>query len=106
MKTVYLCRVKDLKKPKVELTEVQRQIGAVLKQIIASVSLLPATGFDSVCSFNILVYTKDNMEVPADWQESHANAIPNAQQLRFRKIDTNIHQVDTCVTYKAPEYEL
>ena len=72
-----------------------------MKQIVASVSLLPATGLDSVCSFNILVYTKDNVDVPADWQESTAHMIPDSQQLKFRQIHTSVHQVDTCVTYRS-----
>lgn len=99
-------RKKDLRKPTLEISEIQRQIGAVLKQIVASVSLLPATGLEAVYSFNILVYTKDSMDVPVDWQESNAHIIPNAQQLRFRKIDTNIHKVETCVTYKTGECDL
>lgn len=82
---------------------IRRQIGSILKQIIASVSILPATPLDTVNSFNILVYTTDNTDVPADWQESNAHIIPNAQQLRFRKIDTSRHQVDTCVTYRSEE---
>ncbi|XP_055343388.1 mitotic spindle assembly checkpoint protein MAD2A-like isoform X2 [Paramacrobiotus metropolitanus] len=88
-------------KPAPTMEEIRRQIGSVLKQIVASVSILPATPLDAMNTFNILVYTKDNLDVPADWQESNPHFIRNAQQLHFRKIHTSVHEVDTCVTYRS-----
>ncbi|OQV15345.1 putative Mitotic spindle assembly checkpoint protein MAD2A [Hypsibius exemplaris] len=99
-------KAKSKLEQRMTVKDIQRQIGAVLKQIVASVSLLPATSLDSVCSFNILVYTKDNLDVPADWQESSAQTIPNAQQLRFRQVHTSVHSVESSVTYRAVDSSL
>lgn len=52
-------------------------------------------------SFNILVYTGTDTEVPTQWQDSNAHLISgNAEQVKLRSFSTSVHKVDSLVAYR------
>lgn len=80
--------------------KIKQEIRDVIRQITASVTFLPL--LDCKCSFDVLIYTNKDLEVPnADWGESEACLIANPEHVKLRSFSTNIHRVDTAVSYKA-----
>lgn len=84
------------------LKQIKNEIRDVLKQIASSVAYLPL--LDCLCSFDILIYTKDIVELPAQWVEAEPANIKNAQNVRMRSFSTNIHKMETVVTYKNEDF--
>ncbi|EOD04035.1 hypothetical protein EMIHUDRAFT_69270 [Emiliania huxleyi CCMP1516] len=72
---------------------------AIMRQITASVTFLPL--LDDACSFDLLVYTTDDVEVPRAWEESDPKHIATSDEVKLRSFTTRIHRVDACVSYKA-----
>ena len=111
--------------PKKEKTEkeIHQEIQAIVRQITASVTFLPvieekcrpsdslgqfqdmSLTFPSYTgSFNILVYTGVDTEVPTLWQDSNAHLISgNAEQVKLRSFSTSVHKVDSLVAYRLGE---
>jgi len=88
------------KNPKQKDTEeVKKEIQGVLRQITASVSFLPMLDFP--CSFDILVYTDKDLELPTLWNETGPALVADSQEVRLRSFSTMIHKVDSMVTYKT-----
>lgn len=105
----------EREKPREQL---RGEIGAIMRQITSSVSYLPL--LEERCSFDLLVYTDKQAEVPITWENSDARMIANSQQvkvkravnactrivysqmfaLQLRGFDTNIHRVDASVAYR------
>lgn len=55
-------------------------------------------------SFNILVYTGQDTEVPAAWQDSNPHLIAGtAEQVKLRSFSTSVHKVDALVAYRLGE---
>lgn len=81
-----------------ELKRIQSEIGSVMRQISATVSYLPL--LDCICSFDILIHTVKECEVPEKWNETDAVAIQNPQTVKLRSFSTGLHQVETVVNYK------
>lgn len=81
------------------LKQIQNEIRAVLTQITASVTYLPL--LDCLCSFDIQIYTKDNVNLPKEWADAQPANITNAQCVKMRSFSTNIHKMETAVTYKT-----
>lgn len=81
-----------------ELKRIQQEIGSVMRQISATVSYLPL--LDCICSFDILIHTIKDCEVPEKWDETNAVSIQNSQTVKLRSFSTGLHQVDTIVNYK------
>mmetsp|Transcript_45181 Transcript_45181/g.146821 ORF Transcript_45181/g.146821 Transcript_45181/m.146821 type:complete len:202 (+) Transcript_45181:22-627(+) len=79
--------------------EVMGEIQAIMRQITASVTFLPL--LDDACSFDLLVYTTDDVEVPRAWEESDPKHIATSDEVKLRSFTTHIHRVDACVSYKA-----
>ncbi|KAL6042035.1 MAD2 mitotic arrest deficient-like 1 [Balamuthia mandrillaris] len=77
--------------------EITGEIQAIIRQICASVTFLPL--LHARCTFDILIYTDKNTEVPLAWEESDPKEIANAQAVRLRSFDTKIHRVDAMVAY-------
>lgn len=77
---------------------IRNEIRDVLKQIASSVAYLPL--LDCLCSFDIQIYTKGDVELPKEWNEAEAANIKNAQVVKMRSFSTNIHKMETVVTYK------
>jgi len=78
---------------------IRKEIGGVIRQITASVSFLPL--LDCICSFDILIYSHKDLEVPMEWGESDACLIKNSEEVKLRSFSTNIHRVEAAVSYKA-----
>jgi len=81
--------------------EIQKEIGAIIRQITSSVSFLPL--LDQPCTFDLLIYTPHDLETPLEWEESDPRYILNSNQVRLRTFTTKIHRVDASVAYKADE---
>lgn len=90
----------DPKNPKSnkELKRIQQEIGSVMRQISATVSYLPL--LDCICSFDILIHTVMDCDVPEKWNEANPVSIQNSQTVKLRSFSTGLHQVDTVVNYK------
>lgn len=84
--------VKDDKKIKSEIRD-------VIRQITASVTFLPL--LDCLCSFDILIYTHSDTEVPSQWGESDPCYITNSEEVKLRSFSTAVHKVEAAVSYKA-----
>ena len=78
---------------------IRKDIGAVIRQITASVSFLPL--LDCICSFDILIYSHKDLEVPVEWGETDACIIQDSEEVKLRSFSTNIHRVEAAVSYKA-----
>ncbi|GIY28337.1 mitotic spindle assembly checkpoint protein MAD2A [Caerostris darwini] len=79
--------------------EIQREIRNIIRQITASVSFLPL--LENTASFEVLLYTNKDVEVPEEWADTTAHMIPEYEEVRLSNFSTNIHRVDTAVQYKA-----
>lgn len=84
-----------------EDTKIVSEIRALLTQITATVSILPL--LDEAASFDVLIYTTEDTETPVKWHESSARTIPNAQRVQLRSFSTSVHNIDTNVSFAAPE---
>lgn len=81
-----------------ELSRIQNEIRDVMRQISATVSYLPL--LDCICTFDIMIHTLQNTELPAKWDETGAIVIQNPQAVQLRSFSTGLHKVDTVVNYK------
>ncbi|XP_015907907.1 mitotic spindle assembly checkpoint protein MAD2A [Parasteatoda tepidariorum] len=84
-----------------DLKEIQKEIRNIIRQITASVSFLPL--LDNACSFDVLLYTSKDIEVPDEWADSTAHLIPDCEEVRLSNFSTSVHKVDTAVQYKTCE---
>ncbi|CAJ0948655.1 unnamed protein product, partial [Mesorhabditis belari] len=86
-------RQKDEKK-------IRQEMADVIRQITASVTFLPL--LETACLFDVLIYTKRDAtaDTPADWTDSGACLIKDAEQVQLRSFSTAIHNVHTAVQYK------
>lgn len=80
------------------LKTIRNEIRDVLKQITSSVAFLPL--LDCLCSFDIQIYTKNDIEMPPEWADAQQANIKNAQCVKMRSFSTNIHKMETAVTFK------
>jgi len=87
------------KKQEKDVAKIKQEIRDVIRQITASVTFLPL--LDCLCTFDVLIYTPDNTEVPQEWKESDAKIITNSEEVKLRSFSTGVHKVDTAVSYKA-----
>ncbi|KAL9650820.1 hypothetical protein ABK040_001870 [Willaertia magna] len=78
--------------------EIASEIQAVIRQITASVTFLPL--LNEPCTFDLLVYTSKETDVPMAWEESDPKFITNSSEVRLRSFTTKVHKVDTIVSYK------
>mmetsp|Transcript_7120 Transcript_7120/g.12784 ORF Transcript_7120/g.12784 Transcript_7120/m.12784 type:complete len:210 (-) Transcript_7120:1971-2600(-) len=81
--------------------EVMGEIQAIIRQITASVTFLPL--LDEPCSFDLLVYTSKDLKEGEDWEQSDPKYIACQQHVNLRSFSTNIHKVDTMVSYAVDE---
>lgn len=84
------------------LKQIKNEIRDVLKQIASSVAYLPL--LDCICSFDIQIYTKNDVTLPAEWADAQPANIKNAQSVKMRSFSTNIHKMETVVTYKNEDW--
>jgi len=81
--------------------EIMSEIQAIIRQITASVTFLPM--LEDQCTFDLLVYTKADSNVPQQWEESDPRYITNAADVKLRSFTTKVHKVDTMVSYKQDD---
>ncbi|KAI8883756.1 mitotic spindle checkpoint component mad2 [Backusella circina FSU 941] len=94
--------------PPADATRIQKsaeaEIRTVLRQIVSSVSYLPELTKD--CTFNVLVYANEDVEVPSNWGDSEPNLIKGGgEHVRLKSFSTLVHTVDTFVAYRLDEDE-
>ncbi len=70
------------------LKEIQQEIQAVVRQITASVTFLPL--LENPCTFDLLIYTDADANVPQAWEESDPKYVTNAAQVRLRSFTTKV----------------
>lgn len=93
------------KKKSKSLKEIHGEIQAIIRQITASVTFLPL--LNEPCSFDLLVYTKKDAQVPKKWEDSDPCYIMNSQEVKLRSFTTSVHKVESMVAYReAEEWEL
>eukprot|EP00300_Choanocystis_sp_HF-7_P011336 c1741_g1_i2.p2 GENE.c1741_g1_i2~~c1741_g1_i2.p2 ORF type:complete len:202 (+),score=35.45 c1741_g1_i2:45-650(+) len=81
------------------IKEIRQEIQAVIRQITASVTFLPL--LDNPCTFDLLIYTDVDADVPETWEQSEPRLINNSSEVRLRSFTTKVHKVDTMVSYKV-----
>lgn len=82
-------------------SEIQAEIRYILKQIVSTVTFLPI--IDTPTVFNILAYTHDSADVPADeWVDTDPLAIEasKSQQVKLRSFSTDVHRIEALVAYR------
>lgn len=86
----------------IDVKKVQSDIRNIIRQITASVTYLPL--IENPVSFDILLYTDKNSELPSqDWSDSTSHLIPDAQEVELNSFNTKIHALKTTVSYKVDE---
>lgn len=79
--------------------DVHSEIQGIIRQITASVSFLPV--IETACTFEILIYTDNDADVPQAWQDSDAKLVRGASDVfHLRKFTTTIHSVKSVVSYR------
>jgi len=84
--------------------EFQSEIRRILKQIVSSETFLP--NFEDPTVFNILAYTKQSADVPAEeWVDTDPLAIEagKSQQVKLRSFSTDVHRIEAMVAYRYEE---
>ncbi|KZS96103.1 spindle assembly checkpoint protein [Sistotremastrum niveocremeum HHB9708] len=82
-------------------SEIQEEIRYILKQIVSTVTFLPIV--DEPTVFNILAYTSESADVPADeWVDTDPLAIEasKSQQVKLRSFSTDVHRIEAMVAYR------
>eukprot|EP00698_Gefionella_okellyi_P006306 TRINITY_DN15688_c0_g1_i1.p1 TRINITY_DN15688_c0_g1~~TRINITY_DN15688_c0_g1_i1.p1 ORF type:complete len:218 (+),score=25.60 TRINITY_DN15688_c0_g1_i1:46-654(+) len=88
-------------RPKSE-KEITTEIQGISRQITASVSFLPL--LQEACTFDLLVYTDNEVSVPQAWEESDPKYITGqSEEVRLRSFTTTVHKVDTMVAYRKTD---
>ncbi|KZT72805.1 spindle assembly checkpoint protein [Daedalea quercina L-15889] len=81
--------------------DIQAEIRNILKQIVSTVTFLPV--IDEPTVFNILTYTTESADVPADeWVDTDPLAIEasKSQQVKLRSFSTDVHRIEAMVAYR------
>lgn len=81
-----------------ELKRIQMEIGSVMRQIASTVTYLPL--LDGICSFDVLIYTLRDCEIPEKWNETEDVRIENSQAVNLRTFTTGLHKMETIVNYR------
>ena len=81
-----------------ELKVIQAEIRDVMRQIAATISYLPL--LECVCSFDILIHTIKECDVPEKWNETENVTIKNSQTVQLKSFSTGLHKMDTIVSYR------
>ncbi|KAM7539306.1 hypothetical protein Aperf_G00000055782 [Anoplocephala perfoliata] len=78
--------------------DIDEELAEVVRQIVSSTSFLPR--IKQTCTFDLLVYTEGNCEVPEGWDESGPCFVPNSAQVQLKSFSTQIHHVESIVSYR------
>lgn len=80
------------------VTQIQKEIRDVLKQIVSTIAILPP--LDCTASFNVHIHTVNDIPVPEQWDEINRADIIGAQTVPLHSFDTGLHKLNTNVSYK------
>lgn len=69
-----------------------------MRQIASTVTYLPL--LDGICSFDVLIYTLRDCEIPEKWNETADVRIENPQAVNLRTFTTGLHKMETIVNYR------
>jgi len=81
-----------------DVKEIQRGIQNVIRQIVATVTFLPVP--ESCWSFDLLIYTDDEVATPEGWDETTAKFIPQGEEVKLKSFTTSIHTIEPQISYK------
>ncbi|XP_041976701.1 mitotic spindle assembly checkpoint protein MAD2A [Aricia agestis] len=84
-----------------DLKKIQQEIRDVMLQVAATISYLPF--LDCRCSFDVLVHAQTDCDIPEKWSEAEPVVISNAQNVQLKSFSTNLHKMETVVSYKLVE---
>ena len=82
--------------------EITKNIQAIIRQICASVTYLPL--IETRVKFDLLAYTEQGVEVPAEWEETEEVEIDNAEEVSLRDLKTGHHKVAPKVQYRVDAF--
>ncbi|KAF8570327.1 hypothetical protein P879_02808 [Paragonimus westermani] len=80
------------------LATIQAEIRNVIRQIVATNTILPI--LDSTCTFELLIYADKNADIPDGWAETGPHFVANSAELKLRSFSTSVHRVENLVSYK------
>ena len=81
---------------------IKKNIQAIIRQICASVTYLPL--IETQVKFDLLAFTDQGVEVPAEWEETEDVELENAEEVELRQLNTSIHRVGTKVQYRVDAF--
>jgi mitotic spindle assembly checkpoint protein MAD2 len=73
---------------KKSMKDIKNEIQAIIRQITASVTFLPM--LDEPCSFDLLIYTDNETQVPKLWEESDPQFIADSTDVQLRSFTTKV----------------
>ena len=79
--------------------EIQKEIRTFMRQVMASVHLLPA--LENKCKFDIQVHVDREAEVEGQWKDSSDKQISTANIVHLNSFSTLVHTVKPKVAYKS-----
>ena len=65
--------------------------------------LLPSLSSSSAGTFDLLIYTPQDLDTPAQWEESDPKYIQKSNEVKLRSFTTKIHKIETSVAYRADD---
>jgi len=84
-----------------DIKEIHKEIAALMRQITGAITFLPL--LDKPCSFDILIYTHSDVEVPGEWEESDPKYIPRSSEVHLRSFSTKVHTVSGSIAFKVED---
>ncbi|VDD74320.1 unnamed protein product [Mesocestoides corti] len=78
--------------------QIENELSVIVRQIVSSSTFLPV--LSSSCTFDLLVYTDKNSEIPEGWGEAGPSFVPNSTQVQLKSFSTRIHKVESIVSYR------
>ncbi|CAL8104308.1 unnamed protein product [Calicophoron daubneyi] len=81
------------------IAAIQDEIRGVIRQIVATNTFLPI--LNTSCTFELLIYTDLNADVPNEWEESGPQLVKNSAEIKLRSFSTTVHRVEHMVSYKV-----
>lgn len=72
-----------------------------MRQIAATVSYLPL--LESLCSFDLLIHTLKETDIPENWNETENVTIKNSQVVHLKSFSTGLQKIETVVSYKMAD---
>ncbi|VDL99900.1 unnamed protein product [Schistocephalus solidus] len=78
--------------------QISSELGGIVRQIVTSNAFLPT--LSTSCTFDLLVYTDKNTDIPEGWGETGPRFVSNSTEVPLRSFSTRIHKVESIVSYR------